>query len=188
MPSATASTKLLYRRAPPTRPTVYLVHLRPASPADFPVIRDLAHRTWPVTFAGILAREQMAYMLEMMYSDAALREQTTERGHRFLLATDDDGAALGYASYEPHYRPGTTKLHKLYVLPEEQGRGIGRALVTAVEAAAREAGDAVLRLDVNRDNAATGFYKHAGFTKVGAAVTDIGGGYVMDDLVYERAL
>ena len=162
--------------------------VRPATPADFPAIRDVAHRTWPVTFAGILTPAQMAYMLEMMYSEAALREQTAARGHRFLLAEDEGGVPLGYASYELHYRSSTTKLHKLYVLPEAQGRGLGRALVGAVEAAAREAGDGVLRLDVNRDNAATRFYEHSGFTRVAEAVTDIGGGYVMDDYVYERAV
>ena len=45
-----------------------------------------------------------------------------------------------------------------------------------------------MRLDVNRDNAATGFYERIGFTKVGEAVTEIGEGYVMDDFVYERSL
>ena len=162
--------------------------IRRATPADFPAIRDIAHRTWPVTFAGILAPAQMAYMLEMMYSEAALHEQAAARGHRFLVAEDDGGELFGYASYELHYRPDTTKLHKLYVLPEAQGRGLGRVLIEAVEAAAREAGDATLRLDVNRDNGATGFYERVGFTKVGEAVTEIGEGYVMDDFVYERGV
>lgn len=162
------------------------MRIRPATPADFPTVRDIAHRTWPVTFGDILTPGQIAYMLEMMYSVAALREQTAQRGHRFIIAEDDTGTAVAYASYELAYLPGTTKLHKLYVLPEEQGTGLGRALTAEVEAAARAAGDHVLRLDVNRDNAAAGFYERTGFTKVGAATTDIGEGYVMDDAVYER--
>ena len=163
-----------------------LFTLKPATGADFATIRDIAHRTWPVTFADILSPEQMAYMLDMMYSEAALREQTGARGHRFLLAEDAGGEPTGYASFELHYRPRTTKLHKLYVLPEAQGRGVGQTLTAAVERAAREGGDEVLRLDVNRDNRAVGFYERAGFTKVAEAVTDIGRGYVMDDFVYER--
>lgn len=162
--------------------------IRPATPADFASIRDIAHRTWPVTFGKILTPSQIAYMLDMMYSDAALREQVGQLGHRFLLAEDDAGTPVAYASYQLHYTAATTRLHKLYVLPEWQGHGLGRALAKTVETAARDAGDTVIRLDVNRDNAATGFYEHTGFTKVGEAVTDIGNGFVMDDFVYERAI
>ena len=172
----------------PSRCRLAPVLLRPATAADFPTIRDIAHRTWPATFGAILSQEQIAYMLDMMYADAALAEQVSRRGHRFLLAEDDDGQAVGYASYELHYRAGTTKLHKLYVLPAQQGRGLGRTLIEAVEAAARAVGDSVLRLDVNRDNRAVGYYERSGFTKVGEAVTEIGEGWVMDDFVYERGV
>ena len=162
--------------------------IAPATEADLPTVRALAHATWPATFGDILAPAQIAYMLERMYSPAALREQVRERGHAFLLARDDAGAPRAYVSYELDYRPGVTKIHKLYVLPEGHRGGTGRALVEAVAETARAAGQQALRLDVNRDNPAVGFYERLGFAKVDEVVTEIGEGYVMDDFVFEKDL
>ncbi len=40
-----------------------------------PTIRSLAHATWAVAYKDILLQPQMDYMLEMMYSEAALHQQ-----------------------------------------------------------------------------------------------------------------
>lgn len=159
-----------------------------ATPADIPTIRDLALRTWPATFSDILTEAQIAYMLDMMYAATALREQMTARGHTFLLAHDDSGGPRAYASYRLDYLPGTTKIHKLYVLPQGQRGGYGRALLEAVAKTARAAGQERLRLDVNYQNPATGFYERLGFAKVAEATTEIGEGFLMEDWVYERGL
>ena len=159
-----------------------------ATPADLPTVRDLAHRTWPATFSAILSPDQIAYMLERMYGPEALRAQVEERGHVFLLARDDAGEARAYVSYELDCLPGVTKVHKLYVLPDGHRGGTGRALVEAVADIARAAGQQALRLDVNRDNPAVGFYERLGFAKVDEVVTEIGEGYVMDDFVFEKNL
>jgi len=97
--------------------------IRTASLEDIPTIHDLAHRTWPDTFGGILSPDQITYMLDMMYSEQALHEQMTVLGHLYFLGFDDEGSAQGYAGYQFDYLPGTTKLHKIYVLPEGQKHG-----------------------------------------------------------------
>ena len=161
--------------------------VRPATPADIPVIRDLALRTWPTTFAEILAPEQIDYMLALMYSPEALAEQMGPRGHRFLIAQTADGP-VGYLAYELDYRPRVAKVHKLYVLPDTQGHGVGRELLNAASARAVAARQTHLRLDVNYRNPATGFYERMGFTKVAEHTTDIGEGFLMEDYVYEIGL
>jgi len=160
--------------------------IRSATVSDHHAIRDIAHRTWPSTFGSILSRQQIAYMLDLMYSPAALLQQVDD-GLQFLLA-EFDQQVLGFAGYQPNYLPDTTKLHKLYVLPEHHGQGHGKALTRAVEAFAKTANNHTLRLDVNRHNPAVAFYEKTGFTKVDEIVTAIGEGYVMDDFVYERSL
>ena len=161
--------------------------VRPATQADIPSIRSIAERTWPVCYGPILPEGQVAYMLELMYSGNALARQF-EAGHRFLLI-EEEGRVTGFASHGPvPDGPGVEKLHKLYVLPDDQRRGRGRALVLAVKAAARARGARILRLDVNRNNPAIGFYKRLGFSPVREQVTDIGGGFVMDDRVLELQL
>lgn len=161
--------------------------VRPATQADIPWIRHIAERTWPVCYGPILPAGQVAYMLELMYSENALTRQF-EAGHRFLMV-EEEGRGTGFASHAPVTgEPGVEKLHKLYVLPDDQGRGRGRALVLAVKASAKAGGARTLRLDVNRNNPAIGFYQRLGFVAVREQVTDIGGGFVMDDRVLELPL
>ena len=172
------------------------MRLRPATPDDWPAIREIAYRTWPVTFGDILTPEQIDYMLARMYTEEALRDQTERQGHRYLIgfaegdtpALPEAAGAVGYVSYQLDYLPHVVKIHKLYVLPEAHGRGLGREFVSAVAKLGGEARQRRLRLDVNRHNPAVGFYERMGFTKVDEVVTEIGRGYVMDDFVYEIGL
>lgn len=159
-----------------------MTHLTPATPADFPTIERIARATWPGTFRDILSPEQIEYMLVMMYSPESLREQTELIGHRFLLFREGD-TAVGYVSYELDYLPDTCKIHKLYLLPQTQGKGYGRTLIDAVAERARAAGQQRLRLDVNYQNPAVGFYQHLGFKIVDRVDTEIGSGFWMKDLV-----
>ena len=140
-----------------------------------------------MAYGSILSPEQLAYMLERMYSAHALKDQFA-KGHQFLVA-EDGAAIIGFASCEPHYNGAIhTRLHKLYVLPTAQGTGAGRALLEAVEAAARVAGDHGIELNVNRFNPSLQFYLRQGFRILRDEVIDIGGGYVMDDHVLVKAL
>lgn len=159
----------------------------PATPSDFPIITSIAQRTWPNTFAEILSPEQIEYMLEMMYSEAALHEQTSKKGHRFLLLKEEE-EAVAYASYEIDYLPGTAKIHKLYCLPATQGKGYGKALIFAVAELVREQRQQRLRLDVNYQNKAVGFYHYLGFETVDRIDTNIGQGFLMEDYVMEMEL
>ncbi len=162
--------------------------IRKAFVADIPLIRDVAHRTWPHTFGEILTPDQIEYMLEMMYSEASLTKAMTDLGHQFFLIFDRHNIPQGYAGYQFDYLPGTTKLHKIYVLPEGQKHGYGKALFTAVAKTAHDAGQQRLRLDVNYQNAASGFYERMGMTKIDEVTTEIGQGYLMEDWVYEMGL
>jgi len=164
------------------------LEIRTASLADIPTIHDLAHRTWPDTFGQILTPDQITYMLDMMYSESALLEQMTTLKHRYFIGFGENSAPQGYAGYQFDYLPGTTKLHKIYVLPKGQKHGYGKALFSAVAKTAHDTGQQRLRLDVNYQNAASGFYEHMGMTKIDEITTEIGEGYLMEDWVFEMEL
>ena len=161
--------------------------IREGSVADIPIIRSIAHDTWPVSYAGIISPAQIAYMLEMMYSEASLNTQIEEKGHRFLIA-EDGARAIGFAGFEIGYRPERARLHKLYALPALHGTGIGRALLEQVEIDVKQAGDRTIELNVNRANPAKDFYQRKGFRIERDEILDIGEGYVMDDHVMVKAL
>jgi len=155
--------------------------IRRAEAPDLSAIRSVAERTWPVAYAEVISAAQIAYMLERMYGLDALREQFAH-GHVFHLA-EADGRPVGFAGFEHHYRPGRTRLHKLYVLPSAKGTGLGRQLLEGVVEAAVRNGDSHIELNVNKRNPAIGFYSRSGFTIERDEVLDIGQGFVMDDHV-----
>lgn len=162
--------------------------IRTATAEDIPAVRSIALRTWPVAYTDILSPGQLGYMLDLMYSEAALSEQMNVKGHHFAIL-EANGMAIGFAGYEHHHaRRANTRLHKLYVLPDVQGSGAGRALLAHVVDAARSAGDRAVELNVNRFNKARAFYERHGFFVVRDEVIDIGEGYVMDDHVMERLI
>ncbi|MBX2978889.1 MAG: GNAT family N-acetyltransferase [Flavobacteriales bacterium] len=163
------------------------MRLREASPADIPSIRSIAQAAWPVAYVGIITPAQIAYMLDLMYSEASLREQMTSKGHRFLLA-ERDGKPIGFAGFEHHYEPGRSRLHKLYVLADVKGSGVGHSLLEAVLKEVERKGDTAIELNVNKHNPSTGFYTRQGFTIEREEVIDIGNGFVMDDFVMVRGI
>ncbi len=165
-----------------------MVNIITAEPQQLPIVRDIALVTWPDTFGEILTPQQIDYMLNMMYSPAALQEQTGSKGHVFLLA-EVDGTFGGFASYELHYKQQPVcKLHKIYILPSMQGKQVGKALLAEVSRIARAAGMRRISLNVNRDNKAAGFYERIGFTKTGEEDIDIGNGFYMNDAIMEMPL
>lgn len=161
--------------------------LREATERDIPTIRALARTTWEVAYRSILSPAQLRYMLELMYRPSALSEQLAA-GHRFILI-EDGKTPLGFASHSPMGPEGVrTRLHKLYVLPEAQGSGAGRALLDAVEARAAAAGHRAVEFNVNKHNPAIAFYERCGYRVIRSEVNDIGEGFVMDDHVMEKSI
>lgn len=151
------------------------------------IVRDLAYAIWPDAYGEILSEAQLDYMLENFYAIPALEAQM-ENHHVFLLA-EENGIFYGFAAYEINCNnTGKTKLHKIYVLPETQGKGLGKLLLAEVEKAALQAGNQTLFLNVNRYNIAQEFYKRLGFEIVHEEDIEIGQGYLMEDFVMEKPL
>lgn len=165
-----------------------MIHIRNASLQDYNAIYSIAVTTWKHTYSTILSAEQFNYMLEMMYSKTAIEQQMTEMAHQFLIAEYESGSAIGFCSYEIGNEPGKTKIHKLYVLPQTHGQGLGKSFVKEVEAAAASAGNNAILLNVNRFNAAYHFYLKTGFKNMGEVNVEIGNGYLMEDYIMEKTL
>ena len=159
-----------------------------ATANDLKTIRDIAYKTWPVAYGEILSKEQLDYMLDKFYSDANLYDSLINKRQPFLLAYEDL-VCLGFASYEHHYLDkNVTRLHKLYMLPESQGKGIGKLLVDKIESLAQENHSETISLNVNKYNKAFSFYKKIGFEVVAEEELAIGNGFIMDDYKMEKKL
>ncbi|GAB3015694.1 GNAT family N-acetyltransferase [Spirosoma pulveris] len=167
-----------------------MIAITEATETDLPIIRDIAYQTWPSTFGVILSADQIAYMLNMMYSMDALKRQVHEQKHVYLLAQEAESKAfLGFISYEFDYKGlSKTKIHKIYLLPTSQGKGVGRLLIDQVAGLALARGNATLSLNVNKYNKAIQFYERMGFSTVDTETIDIGNGFIMDDYVMEKPM
>jgi len=160
--------------------------IREADLDDIPAIGYLAQQIWPGTYQAILGPEQLEYMMDLIYSPDSLHQQMMKQKHHFLVVELDE-EPIGFASYSPLGEDGVYKLHKLYVHPKTQGKGIGRTLIDyIIDQLPTQA--TTLRLNVNRYNKAKNFYEKIGFLVTKEEDIDIGNNYFMNDYVMEKAL
>ncbi len=162
-----------------------LFNIQEASPADITLIRELTFKVWPQTYSNIISKEQIDYMLDMMYSEQSLIRQMKEQ-HEFIIV-NDGAEPVGFASFSLQ-SPGVYKLHKIYMLPSMQGKGAGRFVINEILKAIQRKGGQALQLNVNRNNKAVDFYRKNGFEIIREEDIDIGNGYFMNDYVMEKKL
>lgn len=162
-----------------------------ASPGDIPLIQSMAQNVFRKTYAELISADQMEFMLDWMYSEQSLREQILPPEKTFFVATLDS-VPVGYTSIE---RQGYIDdgrclyhLHKLYLLPEYQGRGYGRVLfnLVAEHILAASPNGARIELNVNRGNKAVGFYESIGMIRDREGDFPIGNGFYMTDYIYVK--
>lgn len=158
-----------------------------ATHSQLEIIQDLAKTIWPDAYGAILSQEQLEYMMEMMYSLDALENQL-KNNNVFLLVKEENNF-IGFASYELNFQNSNkTKIHKLYVLPSIQGKGVGKNLILYIQEIAKKNSNAALILNVNKYNKAKDFYLHNQFEIADSLVVDIGNCYVMDDFIMEKKI
>ena len=155
--------------------------------AEIETLIPLAHRIWHAHYPGIITTEQIDYMLERGYTRQVILDEMDNQGVIWLKISFGD-SMVGFAALGP-YAPDSMKLHKLYLLPEFHGTGIGARALAEVEQIARDNAAARLVLNVNRHNIkAIRAYERAGWQIAEEVVVDIGNGYVMDDFVMTKQL
>ncbi|WP_284653429.1 GNAT family N-acetyltransferase [Flavobacterium terrisoli] len=155
---------------------------------NFTDVIAIAKEVWPKTYGSILSKAQFDYMMDMMYSKASLQEQANEKQHHFILAKESD-IPVGFASYEFDCNAtNKTKIHKIYILSTQQGKGIGKVLLDYITIQAKIQDNTAVFLNVNKYNPALHFYQRLGFDIVKEEVIDIGRGYIMDDYVMEKPI
>ncbi len=170
------------------KPLTSQTEIFPVTEENLPALAELAGVIWRRHYPGIISHEQIEYMLRKMYALDKLREEICSQGIRFYRLIVD-GQMVGFASIGPLDSPNVWKLHKLYLLPELHGRGLGTLLLNHCEAEARRFGARRLQLAVNKQNLRPiAAYKRSGFAVIESVVTDFGDGFVMDDFIMAKDL
>jgi GNAT superfamily N-acetyltransferase len=155
------------------------IKLIPATVNDIQTIAALARIIWNQHYPTIISQQQIDYMLQAMYSDAALTEQMEKKAHRFYLVKAGV-ETIGFISVHDE-GAGRWFLNKFYINQEIAARGLGGR---AFEFLLHILHPLEMALTVNRQNfKAINFYFKQGFKIEKVADFDIGNGYVMNDFV-----
>jgi len=158
----------------------HMVKIIAADNTHIPVIVEIAETTWNATYTTLLTPEAMRYMLDTIYSEGELQRIMSNGSQKFLMIKDSDGYQ-GFASFGVRKEdPSVYKLHKIYVLPNNQGKGFGKLLIEEVKRQVLMNGGRILDLNVNRQNPAQEFYKKLGFSIIRQEDVPIGQYYMMD--------
>ncbi len=157
--------------------------VRKATVKDIPLIRELTFAIWPQTYASLLTQQQIDYMLEMMYSESSLQQQMETDGITFIIIYEKE-TPVAFAAYN-ETKPQVWKLHKIYVLASQQGKGMGKFIIHFIVDEIKQQDAKALQLQVKRDNPAQHFYNKLGFEIIETADFDIGNGYFMKDYIME---
>jgi GNAT superfamily N-acetyltransferase len=161
--------------------------IQKATPKDISLIQEIAAKSWRAHYPGIISHEQIDYMLGLMYSEAELHKHFNNPNYQYYLLGEEENM-LGFMGFEFHYEHNTTKLHRIYLLEEAKGKGLGKFALNFLKNEAKSVGDKRIILNVNKENSSYHFYISQNFKVFEEGVFDIGNGYVMDDYLMEFIL
>jgi GNAT superfamily N-acetyltransferase len=105
-----------------------------------------------------------------------------------LVARDEDGTPLGCGALR-ELGDGVAEVKRMFVVPAARGRGVSKAVLGALEDAARERGWTTLRLETGpRQPEAVALYTGAGYDPIGAFGAYVGDPDAVDSLFFGRPL
>jgi GNAT superfamily N-acetyltransferase len=166
--------------------------IRHAHVTDSEGIARVHVESWRSTYRGIVPEQHLA---ALSYDEGAERWRgplaDPAPGTCRFVAEDEHGEIVGFATGGPR-REGDTRyageLYAIYLLPERQRTGTGRALIRAVAAELWRHGMRSMIVWVLAENPARGFYQALGGQPAGQIEIEIGGtplaevAYGWDDL------
>src|SRR4029077_988976 len=115
--------------------------------------------------AGLDAGLAEVYPPEQRFGPT-LKPEHLEDGRGTFLVARDGGRAVGCGAIRV-LDPMSAEVKRMYVEPDVRGKGVGRAVMTALEAAARRLGVQRLVLETGvHQRAAIALYERAGFTRI----------------------
>ncbi len=146
-------------------------------------VEAIADEIWHEYFPPIIGEDQTNYMVKKFCTTNAMKENISKDAYIYYLIKKGS-EDVGYTAVK--LDGDRLFLSKLYLRASERGKKYSSAVMELHKKYARETGKSSIYLTVNKHNGlAITVYEAMGFERVSDIVTDIGGGFVMDDYVYE---
>jgi ribosomal protein S18 acetylase RimI-like enzyme len=151
--------------------------VRPAAVSDADAIGVLHVQAWLETYAGILPADLLASFSRVRRAEAW--RGLLNRGNPGLFAAEEAGSVVGFGLCGSQRTVTLSnycgEIYAINVLRCSQGRGLGRALMTAMAQSLRDRGISSLTLLVLAANiSARQFYQRLGGRVIGEVTTNFG--------------
>ena len=151
------------------------------------IVESLAYSIWREHYTPIIGRRQVEYMLDKFQSKEAILNQIEKEGYLYYLLEDKNNNLVGYIGVIP--KDKELFLSKLYINVENRRKGYGRCALDFIEIMAKDRNLPKITLTVNKNNIdSIEAYGKLGFIITDSIVTDIDGGFVMDDYKMEQVI
>ena len=138
--------------------------VRTASARDIEQISLLLNQVWHHTYDLIYGPQKIDEITQKWHASDQLRLKLAAHDSEFLVA--DDGTKIAGVASASITKLNQVKLHQLYILPEFQGRGVGRLLLEEIEGSFIDAREIFLEVE-EKNTAAIRFYQKHGFREGG---------------------
>lgn len=156
------------------------MRVRVARPDDAAALARIYVAAWRDAYAGILPDAMLVGMSDVRHAAAWQQELQTRDKHSDTLVVEDEHGVFGLLTVGPARRASRAQLeggeiYRLYVAPERQGEGAGKALLMAsFDWLITRDIDAVI-VWVLAENPSRFFYEAMGGTRLGEKTDSFGG-------------
>jgi len=147
---------------------------------DAKMISELGAKTFADTFTKDNTPENLALYLERSFSAEIQTKELSDPAVVYLIV-EIEGSPVGYAKlnlnrdHNAQANPKTLEVERIYSTKELIGKGVGKELMNACIAEAKQRGFENVWLGVWEKNArAIAFYKKWGFVEIGTHIFNLG--------------
>jgi len=156
------------------------------SQSEINAAAKLAADIWAEHYTPIIGKQQVDYMVANFQSPQAISEQIKNGYEYYFIKSLSENA--GYIAID-YKDDGSLFLSKLYIAKAFRGKGLAKKAVNEIIGFAKQKNCSRIWLTVNKNNSGSiAAYNKLGFKQVDAVVSDIGGGFVMDDYIMQLNL
>lgn len=134
--------------------------IRHAETEDVKEIRKVAMKSWVDTYRDFISEESIREVVDDWYDTHDLLDQVKDP---VFFVAEDEGEIIGFIHASEDTK---SHLHRLYLLPEHQGKGLGSRLYKKMIEELKKNGVEEIELEVLAKNSkGLGFYREKGFTE-----------------------
>lgn len=135
------------------------MNIRHAEFEDIEEIQDVAMESWLDTYSGIIPEENIKEIVDSWYDSKDLKQQVKDP---LFFVAEENGEITGFI--HASVKDERAHLHRLYLRPENQGKGLGTRLYEKAEDMIKETDARFIRLEVMSENSkGLDFYTSKGF-------------------------